>query len=153
MNPNAPSWRPSIVLRPPPKPKPFQIASISVDKPFNLIEFMERLYQECMMRFSTLSCSKVFIHLNYHPDYLKKADEAFLVTSHPAIRITIQENEYIDFFYRDQRIWPLCNVGFRAPLGANLYYWSVKDLYKVLDGIDRLINRCYPDIFPSLSLF
>lgn len=147
LNPKAPDWRPSFVLRPP--PKPFQSKSITVKKPFDLIECMECLYSECMKRFSTFTCRKVSIQLNYHPNHLKKPDEAFLATYHPTIRIIIRENQYIDFYCVDELIWPYCNVGFRAPMGANLFNWSVKDLNEVANGMDRLIKRCYPDIFPT----
>lgn len=151
LNPQAPSWRPSIVLRPP--PKPFQLPPILVEKPFDLIEFMERLYRECERRFISFGLSKELIRLRYHPNYLKKADEAFLATSHITIRIRIRENEFIDFFCVDQLIWPNCNVGFRAPLGANLFNWSVKDIHEIVNGMDRLIKRCYPDIFPPSLYF
>ncbi len=150
LNPKATPWRPSFVLRPP--SKPLQIVSIPKEKPFHLIEFMEHLYGECERRFVSFTLKKVYIRLNYHPNFSKRADEAFLTTSHPAIRITIRENEYFDFYCVDELIWPDCHVGFRSPLGSNLFHWSVKDIYEVLNGMDRLIKRSYPDIF-HLSLY
>ncbi len=145
LNPEAPAWRPSFVLRPP--SKPFHMVPM-VEKPFDQIEFMERLYRGCERRFSSFTLQKVFIYLKSHPDYSKRADKAFLATPHPTIRITIRENEYFDFYCVDELIWPDCHVGFRSPLGANLFHWSVKDLEEVLNGMDRLIKRSYPDIFP-----
>lgn len=145
LDPKAPDWRPSIVLRPP--PKPFKMGPMIMEEQFNLIKFMERLYRECEKHFILLICKKIWIYLDYHPNYSKRANEEFLAIPHPAIRITINKNEYIDFFYVDQFIWPRCHVGLRAPLGANLFNWSVKDIYEVVNGIDNLINRCYPEIF------
>lgn len=151
LNPQAPSWKPKIVLRPP--PKPFQMKPMMVEEPFNIIKFMEHLYRECERRFVSFTCKKIWIYLDYHPNFSKKANEDFLAIPHPSIRITIQENQYIDFFHVDELIWPRCNVGFRAPLGANLFNWSVKDIYEVVNGMDRLIKRCYPDRFPPSLYF
>ncbi len=150
LDPQAKPWVPSFVLRAPKAPTPRTVQAPKVPKPITPMDRLQQILTSCQS-YSLLfppgtTFDKVMISLTYHPDYSKRADEAFLRTQHPAIRVQFNDREYIDFVYVEGSVWAKCEVGFRSPLGANLFHWDIHQVQDVSDGIIRLVRSCYPDV-------
>jgi hypothetical protein len=158
LDPQAKPWIPSFVLRAPKAPMPRTVQeqkaptprTVQAPKPITTMDRLQQILTSCQS-YSILfppgtTFDKIMRYLTYHPDYSKRADEAFLRTQHPAIRVCFNDPEYIDFVYVEGSVWAQCEVGFRAPMGANLFHWDIHQPQDVSDGIIRLVRNCYPDI-------
>ena len=130
LNTKAPAYVPrNVVLKPPVKPVKTQVQKQVLD----WCHVMNMIFESCKKMYS---CKKRFIHIQRNP-----INQMILEEPQPSIHIQINSENQYDFYYLEGNIHVYCQVELgRAPLGANLFHWSIEDPKEIMEGIQRVIH-------------
>ena len=132
LNTQAVSYVPRrVILKPPSKPLKIQVQKQQID----WCDVMNTLFESCKTIYPKYVCKKRFTHIKIHP-----INQMSLHEPQPSIHIEIDSKNQYDFYYLEGNIHLYCQVELgRAPLGANLFNWSIENPMEILGGIQRVI--------------